>query len=58
MLRIHHSDDVEKFARSMGWYAEGPVHTAEELGAALEQAIHVVTVQGRPALVDAATLPR
>ena len=50
--------DFAELARSMGWYAEGPVHTVEELGAALERAIDVVQGEGRPALVDAVTLPR
>ncbi|MHB1343159.1 MAG: thiamine pyrophosphate-dependent enzyme, partial [Thermoleophilia bacterium] len=50
--------DFAGLARSLGWYAEGPVSLAADLPAALARAIEVVENEGRPALVDAVTQPR
>lgn len=50
--------DFAGLARSLGWYAEGPVSLAADLPAALARAIEVVETEGRPALVDAVTQPR
>ena len=50
--------DFAGLARSLGWYAEGPVSDPADLGGALERAIAVIEEEGRPALVDAVTLPR
>lgn len=50
--------DFAGLARSFGWYAEGPIQEAEVLAGALKRAIAVVQGEGRPALVDAVTLPR
>jgi acetolactate synthase-1/2/3 large subunit len=38
-------------ARSMGWYAEGPIDQPGDIAAALKRAIADVTA-GRPALLD------
>jgi acetolactate synthase-1/2/3 large subunit len=46
--------DFAGLARSMGWYAEGPIEDGRELGAALCRAIKEVK-EGKPALVDAIT---
>jgi thiamine pyrophosphate-dependent acetolactate synthase large subunit-like protein len=45
-------------ARSMGVFGIGPVQKIEELPAALEAALRVVTDQRLPALVDVITQPR
>lgn len=49
--------DYSQLAKSMGWYAEGPIKNAAELAGALRRAIAVVK-RGEPALVDVWTQPR
>jgi acetolactate synthase-1/2/3 large subunit len=49
--------DFAAMARSMGWYAEGPIDSPDGLGAALERAIAEVKA-GRPALLDTVTQKR
>jgi acetolactate synthase-1/2/3 large subunit len=44
--------DFAGLARSMGWYAEGPFETGDDLKPALKRAIEQVK-QGKPALIDA-----
>jgi acetolactate synthase-1/2/3 large subunit len=44
--------DFAGLAKSMGWYAEGPFMTGDELKPALKRAIEQVK-QGKPALIDA-----
>ena len=44
--------DFAGLARSMGWYAEGPIENGDDLKGALKRAIEQVK-QGKPALVDA-----
>ena len=46
--------DFATLARSMGWYAEGPIDRPGDIAAALKRAIAEVK-QGRPALVDTIT---
>jgi acetolactate synthase-1/2/3 large subunit len=46
--------DFAGLARSMGWYAEGPIEDGRELGPALRRAIAQVK-DGKPALVDSIT---
>jgi acetolactate synthase-1/2/3 large subunit len=46
--------DFAGLARSMGWYAEGPIETPDGIAAALQRAIREVQA-GRPALVDTVT---
>ena len=46
--------DFAGLARSMGWYAEGPIEDGGELGPALRRAIAQVK-DGKPALVDSIT---
>jgi acetolactate synthase-1/2/3 large subunit len=46
--------DFAGLARSMGWYAEGPIESGSELGPALRRAIAHVK-DGNPALIDAVT---
>jgi thiamine pyrophosphate-dependent acetolactate synthase large subunit-like protein len=46
--------DFAGLARAMGWYAEGPIESGDELGPALRRAIKQVK-DGKPALVDAIT---
>jgi acetolactate synthase-1/2/3 large subunit len=41
-------------ARSMGWYAEGPIEDGRQLGPALHRAIAQVK-EGKPALIDSIT---
>jgi acetolactate synthase-1/2/3 large subunit len=48
------SPDFAGLARSMGWYAEGPIEDGNSLGPALRRAIAQVK-DGKPALVDAVT---
>ena len=43
--------DFAGLARSMGWYAEGPIENADDLKPALKRAIEQVK-QGKPALID------
>jgi acetolactate synthase-1/2/3 large subunit len=49
--------DFATMARSMGWYAEGPIEQPGEIGAALERAIAKVKA-GQPALLDTITQKR
>ena len=49
--------DYATLARSMGWYAEGPIETPNDLEPALARATAVVK-RGEPALVDVVTQPR
>ena len=44
--------DFAGLARSFGWHAEGPIDDPDAVGAAIRQAVTVVTDEGRPALVD------
>jgi acetolactate synthase-1/2/3 large subunit len=44
--------DFAGLARSMGWYAEGPFETGDDLKPALKRAIEQVK-RGKPALIDA-----
>jgi acetolactate synthase I/II/III large subunit len=46
--------DFAGLARSMGWWAEGPIENADDLQPALERAVAQVK-NGKPALVDAVT---
>jgi acetolactate synthase-1/2/3 large subunit len=46
--------DFAGLARSMGWYAEGPIEDGPELGPALRRAIRQVK-DGQPALIDSIT---
>ena len=46
--------DFASLARSMGWYAEGPIETPDGIAPALQRAIREVQA-GRPALVDTVT---
>ncbi len=43
--------DFASLARSMGWYAEGPIDQPGEVAAALQRAIAKVK-SGQPALLD------
>ncbi|MDP3672878.1 MAG: thiamine pyrophosphate-binding protein [Telluria sp.] len=49
--------DFATMARSMGWYAEGPIERGEDVGAALKRAIERVKA-GQPALIDTITQKR
>ena len=49
--------DFASMARSMGWYAEGPIEDPEKVAAALKRAIAEVKA-GRPALLDTITQKR
>ena len=49
--------DFAAMARSMGWYAEGPIESPGGLGAALTRAIAQVKA-GKPALLDTITQKR
>ncbi len=49
--------DYAMLAKSMGWYAEGPIKRPGDLAGALKRAIAVVK-RGEPALVDVWTQPR
>jgi|HubBroStandDraft_4_1064222.scaffolds.fasta_scaffold46599_2 thiamine pyrophosphate-dependent acetolactate synthase large subunit-like protein len=49
--------DFAGLARSMGWWAEGPIENADDLQPALERAVAQVK-NGKPALVDAVTQHR
>jgi len=49
--------DFASMARSMGWYAEGPIEDPREVAAALLRAIAEVKA-GRPALLDTITQKR
>jgi acetolactate synthase-1/2/3 large subunit len=49
--------DFASLARSMGWYAEGPIDQPGDVAAALKRAIEQVKA-GRPALLDTITQKR
>jgi acetolactate synthase-1/2/3 large subunit len=49
--------DFATLARSMGWYAEGPIDKPQDVAAALKRAIAEVK-KGKPALVDTITQHR
>jgi len=49
--------DFGTLARSMGWYAEGPIERGEDVGPALRRAIEQVKA-GKPALLDTITQKR
>ena len=49
--------DFAGLARSMGWWAEGPIEKADDLQPALQRAV-VQVKNGKPALVDAVTQHR
>ncbi len=49
--------DFASAARALGWYAEGPIDKAEDVGSALRRAIERVKA-GQPALVDTITQKR
>jgi acetolactate synthase-1/2/3 large subunit len=49
--------DFALAARSMGWYAEGPIDNPKDINAALKRAIARVKA-GQPALVDTITQKR
>jgi len=49
--------DFAGLARSMGWWAEGPIENPDELQPALQRAVAQVKT-GKPALVDAVTQHR
>lgn len=51
------SPDFAGLARSMGWYAEGPIENGDDVGPALARAIERVEA-GTPALVDTVTQHR
>jgi len=56
--RIENPDvDYAQLAKSMGWYAEGPISDPKELGPALKRAVEVVK-KGQPALLNTLTQPR
>ena len=56
--RIENPDvDYAMLAKSMGWYAEGPISDPKDLGPALKRAVEVVK-KGQPALLDTVTQPR
>jgi acetolactate synthase-1/2/3 large subunit len=46
--------DFAGLARSLGWYAEGPIEDPKQIAPALQRAIKQVQA-GRPALVDTIT---
>ena len=49
--------DFAGLARSMGWFAEGPIEDPDDIGPALRRAVDEVKA-GRPALVDTVTQKR
>jgi acetolactate synthase-1/2/3 large subunit len=49
--------DFATMAKSMGWYAEGPIEKPEDIAGALRRAIAQVKA-GKPALVDTVVRPR
>jgi acetolactate synthase I/II/III large subunit len=56
--RIENPDiDYAQLAKSMGWYAEGPISDPKDLGPALKRAVEVVK-KGQPALLNTLTQPR
>ena len=48
--------DYAQLAKSMGWYAEGPIDNPRDLGPAIRRALAVVE-RGEPALLDTVTQP-
>jgi acetolactate synthase-1/2/3 large subunit len=56
--RIENPDiEYHTLAKSMGWYAEGPITDPKDLGPALKRAVEVVK-KGQPALLNTITQPR
>ena len=56
--RIENPDiDYAGLAKSMGWYAEGPINDPKDLAPALKRAVEVVK-KGQPALLNTVTQPR
>ncbi len=56
--RIENPDvDYAQLAKSMGWYAEGPISDPKDLAPALKRAVEVVK-KGQPALLNTLTQPR
>ena len=56
--RIENPDvEYHSLAKSMGWYAEGPITDPKDLGPALKRAVEVVK-KGQPALLNTLTQPR
>jgi thiamine pyrophosphate-dependent acetolactate synthase large subunit-like protein len=56
--RIENPDiDYAMLAKSMGWYAEGPISDPKDLAPALKRAVEVVK-KGQPALLNTLTQPR
>ncbi|HKM88686.1 MAG TPA: thiamine pyrophosphate-dependent enzyme [Xanthobacteraceae bacterium] len=49
--------DFATMAKSMGWYAEGPIEKPADIAPALRRAIAQVKA-GKPALVDTVVRPR
>lgn len=49
--------DFAGLARSFGWHARGPVERAEDVAAAVAEAIAEIVSTGRPALVDVVCSP-
>jgi acetolactate synthase I/II/III large subunit len=49
--------DFATIARSMGWYAEGPIDKGRDVGPALRRAVQEVKA-GKPALIDTITQKR
>jgi len=49
--------DFAAIARSMGWYAEGPIDKGRDVGPALRRAVQQVKA-GKPALIDTITQKR
>jgi acetolactate synthase-1/2/3 large subunit len=49
--------DFAAMARSMGWYAEGPIEHGDDVGPALKRAIQRIKA-GQPALLDTITQKR
>jgi acetolactate synthase-1/2/3 large subunit len=50
------SISYSQLAKSMGWYAEGPIENPRDLGPAIKRAMAVVE-KGEPALLDTITQP-
>lgn len=46
-----------ELAKSMGWWAKGPITDPADLGPAIKEAVAVVK-DGQPALVNVMTQPR
>lgn len=49
--------DFAGLARSMGWWADGPVHDPDDVVPAVRRAIEVIRTTGGPALVDVVCSP-